>query len=73
MRPLASSHSSNSFLWDPDVDGDMVNMPLAPQVQFITLYMLRKNAKAFLAKTCHRVLGVTVVLQKGTVRFLECP
>ena len=30
--PPCSSISNNSFLWDPDVDGEMVNMPLAPQL-----------------------------------------
>lgn len=30
--PPVSTISNNSFLWDPDVDGDMVNMPLNPQV-----------------------------------------
>ncbi|XP_023342084.1 uncharacterized protein LOC111711855 [Eurytemora carolleeae] len=30
--PPVSTISNNSFLWDPDVDGDMVNMPLAPQL-----------------------------------------
>ena len=30
--PPVSTISNSSFLWDPDVDGDMVNMPLAPQV-----------------------------------------
>ena len=30
--PPVSSISNSSFLWDPDVDGDMVNIPLAPQV-----------------------------------------
>ena len=32
--PPVSTISNNSFLWDPDVDGDMVNMPLNPQVSF---------------------------------------
>merc|ERR1719400_2899433 len=30
--PPCSSISNNSFLWDPDVDGEMVNMPLVPQL-----------------------------------------
>ena len=30
--PPCSSISNSSFLWDPDVDGEMVNMPLAPQL-----------------------------------------
>jgi len=30
--PPCSSISNNSFLWDPDVDGDMVGHPLAPQL-----------------------------------------
>ena len=30
--PPVSTISNSSFLWDPDVDGEMVNMPLAPQV-----------------------------------------
>ena len=31
--PPVSSISNSSFLWDPDVDGDMVNIPIAPQVK----------------------------------------
>ena len=30
--PPCSSISNNSFLWDPAVDGELVNMPLAPQL-----------------------------------------
>jgi len=30
--PPVSTISNSSFLWDPDVDGEMVNMPLAPQL-----------------------------------------
>jgi len=30
--PPCSSISNSSFLWDPDVDGDMVGDPLAPQL-----------------------------------------
>lgn len=30
--PPVSSISNSSFLWDPDVDGDMVNIPIAPQL-----------------------------------------
>ena len=33
-----STISNNSFLWDPDVDGDMVNMPLNPQVLLKIIY-----------------------------------
>ena len=35
--PPVSTISNNSFLWDPDVDGDMVNMPLNPQVKHFKL------------------------------------
>ena len=36
--PPVSSISNSSFLWDPDVDGDMVNIPLAPQVFFFLCF-----------------------------------
>lgn len=35
--PPVSTISNSSFLWDPDVDGEMVNLPIAPQVHFFLI------------------------------------